>query len=112
LGVTEAVTHFLGRFVAFAAAPIGAVLVLLLITPWSVYFTIPLLLPAGPYIGSSSWSVPIANSIAVGAVAAVFTNRMPWRKSWLVFGIVLAGATIATHLSLNLLGYKYFMETP
>lgn len=77
-----------------------------------MYFTVPVLAPFAPYFKDPHWVSATLYIVAVGGVSGVLARSKSWpRTIAFFFGVTFCGALI-THVTLNVLGYKYFMETP
>ena len=101
------------RFLLFAAIP----LVVIFGGQWlywpTLYFAVPVFIPAAPYVNIEVlWAVPFLSIPLVAFVAAWVGRNMEWKRSIMVFAATCIVVSVATHVAFNVLGYTYTMETP
>ena len=108
----------IGRAAIFTLLPPLLALGFGFVVWFSIYFTIPLVLPFAAYMSDyrptifNSWVWSIASSIVLGGCTALFSNGKPFRIALATyFGCAIALALVV-HLSLNFLGYRMAMEMP
>jgi hypothetical protein len=91
----------------------------------SSYLTIPVFFPFSPYsMNTTTWAQTIFHtsnygwyffagySILIAAVATWITREKSWLVSLGVYCGILAVASIVVHVTLQILGYQYYMDVP
>ena len=90
-----------------------------------IYLTVPIFFPYFFYsTDKSDWSQTVfspnnygwyfsaVHFIAVGLVSAWIGKNRNWSNSFAVYSIVVLIFSLLAHVTLQLLGFEYFMETP
>ncbi|HZM36201.1 MAG TPA: hypothetical protein VFC18_17150 [Burkholderiales bacterium] len=113
----------IARWLVFAVAPWG-VLMLAVMAWWiSWYFLAPLLFPFTAYMGSTAeqsifspermgWHINAAYSILVATAATWLGRAVTFPKAIALYLGTLVGIALAVHAAMLMLGYHYWYDTP
>lgn len=121
----ETLNKDIAKLAVMCGLPTAVIYVLGFLVWPSIYLTIPIFFPFSPYsMNTTNWAPTIFHtdtygwhflavySVAVAAVAAWIARGKNWLVSLAVYCGVLAVAAVVVHITLQALGYQYYMDTP
>jgi hypothetical protein len=113
----------IARWLVFAVAPWGVLL--LAVAAWWVswYFLAPILFPFTAYTFSggehtvlsadkSGWHINMAYSVVVATTATWLSRSLTLPKAIALYLGTLFGIALAVHVAMLTLGYRYWYDTP
>lgn len=115
----------IAKFVVMCSLPAATIFLFGFLVWPSAYLTIPIFFPFGPYsMNTTTWTETIFHSdkygwyflagysVVVAAVATWISRGKKWWMSLAVYFGTLVVASIAVHVILHALGYRYYMDVP